>query len=266
MVGAGNTPRRVLLLAAHPNDEFGLAATLRGHVRRGDEVWVSWFARDDREQVQQRRHAEALEAMAMIGVPEEHLVVADLPPIVLPAQLPDVVDALRDVAARIEPVLVYVPAYEGGHPDHDALNFAAWEVLALEGVEVREYPLYRRAQGRRFLRRIPRFARMIPGIGEPDLHWLEPDDVRFKHDLWRIYKTQHPMFDVLLRFSGDEHRFFTTEQTRTLPLRDYTKPPHDLPLLYEHLASSEMPYTFEEFATAVRRYYWSGGIGDDDAL
>jgi len=266
MAGRTDTrTRRVLLLAAHPNDEFGIAATLRRHAQSGDGVWVAWFAHDDRFQVEQRRSAEARTAMERIGVPEEHTLAADLPPVALASQLPEVVAEVRSVVADVEPDLVYCPAYEGGHPDHDALNFAAYEALALAGVDAREYPIYRKSKHRGLLRRVPRFARMIPGSGgDSDLRWLDPKEVEFKRDLWRVYRTQRPLFDVLLRFSGDEHRFFATEQTRPLPLRDYSKPPHERPLLYEQ--STDSVFSFDEFADAVRRYHWSGGIGDDQAL
>ena len=42
---------------------------------------------------------------------------------------------------------VYVPAYEGGHPDHDAVNLAATlAAAAAAGVRVVEFPLYRRGR------------------------------------------------------------------------------------------------------------------------
>jgi len=93
---------------------------------------------------------------------------------------------------------------------------------------------------------------------------LGPGERGFKRGLWRVYRTQRPLFDVLLRLSGDKRHFFTTEETRPLPLRDYTKPPHELPLLYEENAATY--YTFAEFASAVRRYHWSGGVGEDDGI
>ena len=255
--------RRVLLLAAHSNDEFSVAATLRAHVACGDAVFISWYARDDRPEVGAKRAAEAREAATLIGIPSEHLELADLSPVALLEQLPALVLALRDTVARVAPDLVYVPAYEGGHPDHDALNFAASETTASAGVETREFPMYSASPQRRFWRRLPSFARFIPGVGDPEVRWLSPSEVRFKRELWALYHTQHPHFDRLLRRSGDEHEFFTTEKTRALPLRDYTKPPHERPLLYE-LQPDELPYRFEEFADKVRHFVWTGGLPDDD--
>lgn len=258
---ADTRPRRVLLIAAHPNDEFGIAATLRGYVDGGDEVWVAWFARDDREDVWELRRAEGHRAMALVGIAENHLLEPALPAVGLASQLPEVVDAARTLRSSIQPDLVYVPAFEGGHPDHDALNFVAWEAFAVDGVEVREFPIYHRAEKRHWLGRVPAFGRLLPGIAEPDVARLTPGQRGFKRGLWRVYRTQRPLFDVLLRLSGDQRRFFTTEQTRPLPLRDYTKPPHEPPLLYEEQSGSF--YTFAEFASAVRRYHWSGGVADD---
>jgi LmbE family N-acetylglucosaminyl deacetylase len=263
MSRAGDTPLTLLLLAAHPHDEFALAATLRAHARAGDVVWCAWFAHDDRPKIEEQRRAEALQAMERIGVPTEHAIFADLPALALALQLPTLVDAVHDVVERVGPDVVFCPAYEGGHPDHDALNFAAWEAAGSRGHECREYPMYRRTtRPRRLFRRVPRFARLLPGMSEPDTRWLDRREVAFKRSLWRVYKSQRPVFDVLLRFSGDEQRFFTTEQTRVLPLRDYMKPPHERPLLYEQQA--EPGFSFEEFARMVRRYQWAGGIEDGE--
>ncbi len=258
----GDHTRTVMLFGAHSNDEFALAATLAAHVRAGDAVWAAWFARDDREKVDKLRQEEAFEAMRRIGVQRDCLIFADLPPFALVEQLPALVDAIRELVEHLKPDLIYCPAYEGGHPDHDALNFATYEGAALEGVECREYPMYRRAGTRRFLRRLPRFARLLPG-SEPDLRWLDPKEVAFKRELWKVYKSQHPLMDWLVRLSGDELRFFSTEQTRPLPLRDYRRPPHERPLLYENQPEG-VPFSFEEFADKVRRYEWSGGIDDEN--
>ena len=255
--------RRVLLFAAHSSDEFSVAATLRAHVARGESVFISWYARDDRPDVGVRRAAEAREAAALIGIPSERLEFADLSPVALLEQLPALVLALRDTVARVAPDLVYVPAFEGGHPDHDALNFAAFEAASSTGIETREFPLYSASPDRRFFRRLQSFARFIPGAGDTQVRRLNPAEVRFKRELWALYRTQHPHFDRLVRRSGDEREFFTTEKTRPLPLRDYTKPPHERPLLYE-LQAGELPYTFEEFADKVRHYLWTGGLPDDD--
>lgn len=248
----------MLLMVAHPNDEFGLAATLRAHVNAGDEVWAAWFARDDRDDVRVLRRAEAHMAMSRIGVPAEHLLEADLPAVDLASQLPEVVLAAREARRIVRPTLVYVPAFEGGHPDHDALNFVAWETFALDGVAVREFPIYRHSSSKSWLRRVPSFGQLLPGVSDPDVKQLGPGERGFKRGLWRVYKTQRPLFDVLLRLSGDRRHFFTTEETRPLPLRDYTKPPHDPPLLYEETAATY--FTFAEFASAVRRYHWAGGL------
>lgn len=253
--------RRILLLAAHPNDEFGIVATLRSHVDLGDDVWVAWFARDDRDDVWEVRSAEGRRVLGLAGIPEDHLVEAGLPALDLTSQLPEVVRAANDVRESLQPDRVYVAAFEGGHPDHDALNFAAWEAFSVHGVEVLEFPLYHRAE-RRWTNRVPAFGHLLPGIIDPYVRRLSPGERGFKHGAWRQYRTQKPLFDVLLRLSGDQRTFFSAEETRPLPLRDYTKPPHEPPLLYEE--HSDWFYSFAEFASAVRRYHWNGGASDDD--
>ena len=254
---------RILLVAAHPSDEFGVAATLRRHARTGNEVFAAWLARDDRRDVQRLREAEARQAMSIIDVPLENLRFPRLPSEPLAFLLPVIVDEIRRLIARIKPDVVYVPAYEGGHPDHDAVNFAAWEAALPTGVEVLEYPLYH-ASERRWFRRVPVFGQLLPSIGDDQVRVLTPREARFKRIVWNVYKSQRPLTDVLLRMGGDGGRFFTTEESRPLPMRDYTKPPHERPLLYER--NTGFPFSFDEFSQSVRRFYWSGGVEDDGDL
>lgn len=249
--------RRILLLAAHSHDEFSIAATLRRHVRAGDTLLAAWFAHDDRKDVERLRRAEAIEAMRMLGVAGPSITFVPLPAEPLVVQLPEVVDAVRALAEKHGPDLVYCPAFEGGHPDHDALNFAVWEALGSQGIECREFPIYRRAQTRRFLRRLPRFGRLLPAAGEPETLALTAGEQKFKRELWKVYATQRPLFDLLLQLSGDEQRIFSSEQSRPFPMRDYERPPHERPLLYEQMAGT--PYLFDEFSAMIRRYLWSGG-------
>lgn len=258
---ADATGRTVALFAAHPHDEFALAVTLVRHAAAGDDVWIGWFAHDDRPEIEHLRREEAEAGAALMGIPDDRLVFADLEPIALAMQLPAAVDAVKGLVGRLEPELVYCPAFEGGHPDHDALNFATYEGAALAGAECREYPLYHRDEARRILKRVPHFADMLPGAGEATTLELTSAEIAFKHELWRIYRSQHPRIDLLLRLSGDEERFFSIEQTRPLPLRDYRHPPHEPPLLYEEQPDGRFP--FSEFADAVL-HYRRGLLGTED--
>jgi LmbE family N-acetylglucosaminyl deacetylase len=252
------SPERVLFVGAHPHDEFTIAATLLAHVSAGDEVFASWYTGDDRPEVLALRQKESQAAMALLGIPEDHLEFVSLEPLALPEQLPGTVEAIAATVARVEPTLAYAPAFEGGHPDHDAINFAAWEAIASKGIETREVPLYTGTQ-RRLWHRLPVFGRFVGSDSEENLRWLTPAEVRFKRELWHVYRSQRPMFDVLLRLSGDERTYFGTERWRYIPLRDYTRPPGERPLFYER---GDSPYPFEFFSEAVRQFVWGGGITD----
>lgn len=253
--------KRVLVLAAHPHDEFSIAATLRAHARAGDEVWAAWFARDDRDDVEQLRRSEACRAAVGIGIAAEHLLFSDLDAMALPLQLAELVAAVRATVEQVRPHVIFAPAFEGGHPDHDAVNFAVYEAALDSGAEVFEYPIYRKAKSRRWLPRIPRFVHLLPGLSEPQVRHLTGREIRFKHSLWHVYRSQQSVLGVLLRLSGDSERFFSAEEMRPIPLRDYTRPPHERPLLYEEIP--DLYFTFEEFESAVRHYHWSGGVGED---
>ncbi|HUK76334.1 MAG TPA: PIG-L family deacetylase, partial [Thermoleophilia bacterium] len=108
-----------------------------------------------------RRIAEGARALAALGLPAAagvDLALPDQHAVEHVATIAGEARRLLEPAAPAEAV-VYVPAYEGGHPDHDAVNLAAALAAASfgvgelgtaalgakgPGVSVVEFPLYRR--------------------------------------------------------------------------------------------------------------------------
>ncbi len=132
--------------------------------------------------------------------------------------LEQLVEQLRDLLADFAPRVVITHAYEGGHPDHDALALAIHLIRrsgARHAFEVVEFAGYHEdAQGRLVTNRFP-----------PGAKWdrrtrltLGPDERRLKRLMLSCFRSQQ---HVLAPFRCDE------EWLRPAPEYDFTAaPPH----------------------------------------
>lgn len=128
--------------------------------------------------------------------------------------------------------LVYVPAYEGGHPDHDAVNLAV-AVLRSRRPELaaREFPLYRRGRAGLSVQAPQPAAGTAP---EPfEVLPLSDDALALRRRLVRANASQAlPSLLPLLALARASGRG-RAEPSRPLPAHDYASPPHSGALLYE---------------------------------
>ena len=107
---------------------------------------------------------------------------------------------------------IYTHAYEGGHPDHDAVAFA------LRGLpDVWEFPLYN-AWGGDF---VP--YRFIEGQAAEEIQ-LTPPQVDRKSEMLRCFRSQER---VIASFPVGKELF------RPMAAYDFSKPPHEGELYYE---------------------------------
>jgi N-acetylglucosamine malate deacetylase 1 len=203
----------VLFLAPHPDDEVvacgiaamrARAAAIPVHVlylttgvppRRGYDARVA------------RRREEALATAALLGLlpvgfrrtPARRLRHE------LDAALDDVDTALRSCSASE----LWVPAFEGGHQDHDAANALATSFV--DWLPVREFAAYNFAGGRV---RANRFADRRGG--ETAIH-ATPGEAALKRQALALYASERGnLRNVDVR----------QEAWRKLPVRDYDAPPH----------------------------------------
>jgi LmbE family N-acetylglucosaminyl deacetylase len=164
--------RRIVVLAAHPDDEIlgvaGLMVTLAG---LGHEIVVVWATDGEAshpgstamsaEQLRDVRRSESLHALAALGVAPaatHHLGFPD-------GSLGGAHEDLRVALARLVTPddLVIAPWCEDGHPDHDAVGEAA----RMLGATAWHYPIWM-------------------------WHWAAPGDGRFPWDRVRV----SPVADV----------------------------------------------------------------------
>jgi LmbE family N-acetylglucosaminyl deacetylase len=137
-------------------------------------------------------------------------------------RLPELIEQLAGLLHELRPEIVFTPAYEGGHPDHDSTAFAMGLAKKLHPHHFShyEYRLYHAG------------AEGDWQTGE----FLPHEEIRSEILAFsaeeRILKARmaaafHTQAEILARFPIDDERF------RPAPEYDFTRPPHHGELLYE---------------------------------
>jgi LmbE family N-acetylglucosaminyl deacetylase len=139
--------RRVVVLAAHPDDEvLGVGGMLRRLAAGGASIVVVWATDGEASHpgtkaltpshLATRRRAESLAALEKLGVMPIHTHHLGLPDSGLSADRPRLVAALREIIDDHD--LVLAPWRGDGHPDHEAVGEAA----AILAATLIEYPIW----------------------------------------------------------------------------------------------------------------------------
>ena len=143
-----------LFLFAHQDDEYGVYALLEDYRLRGVPVRCAYFTDGATGGVSAAtRNAESVAVLRELGVPASHIAFAGeelgIPDAGLPRQIGAAADWVRKWIDAAGPVAaLHVPAWEGGHHDHDALHALAVQVAHERGLIGRttQYALYNGAR------------------------------------------------------------------------------------------------------------------------
>ena len=138
-----------IVIAPHPDDEvLGCASVLRESattiVLLSDGV-PPWTPGDDVDALRQRRHHECETAWETLGARVKDVVEMGFRDLSVWRSVPDLTVALCDFLGKFNSATVHVPAYQRGHPDHDAAYVAALRVrsaLTNPALGWRVYSLY----------------------------------------------------------------------------------------------------------------------------
>ena len=218
----------MLLLIPHPDDELvGAAAAIRRLRRDGGEafgVYLTsgvppsagswWGGRFKYTRSVARRWQEASDVAHALG-----LSIAGhqtIPSRRLKSHLEGSLRWVRAQAIALRPDRIWVPAYEGGHQDHDVANFIGAQLT--KDFEVWEFSEYNYSRGRvesqSFVQRNGDESTLLLGEGE------------------RADKKE-----LLLRYRSEQknlgHIELEREVFRPLSAYDYSKRPHEGPCFYE---------------------------------
>lgn len=229
--------RTGLIIVAHPDDESigatGLMLRLHRcqliHVTDGaprDQRFWAGSQVDSRAEYARVRRSELTRALALIGIEPRCASGLGVVDQEVAMVLGAIAQRLASAITALRPDFVVTHAYEGGHPDHDALAFAVWaagRLIAKQGgtmPPVFEMAMYHGEPGERV---VGRFLSR-PEVPEIELE-LTADEKRLKQAILECFDSQR---EVLAPFREHE-----VERFRPAPSYDFTQPPHQGPLLYE---------------------------------
>lgn len=235
--GDPSPPPRTLFVLAHPDDESvgassrltrvelaGLIYVTDGAPRDGRDAHAAGFSTID--EYAQARRAETLRALAHAGISSERAEFLNYPDQQAAFNLLSLTEALHRWILSTGPDVVLTHPYEGGHPDHDAVAFAvhaATATLTREGhtaPAIIEFTSYH-ARGDGW-----RFGEFLPANGATErVVFLNADSRTLKQRLLACHQSQA---HLLQSVPTEQERF------RFAPDYDFTRPPHDGPVLYEH--------------------------------
>lgn len=146
-------PSCTLIIVAHPDDEvIGAAAVLMHPAARAIVLHVTDGAPRDLIDARRAgcasaaeyaciREAEARAALALAGG-AIRLDCLNIPDQTATRSMPDLALRLYEIMRDVKPARVLTHAYEGGHPDHDAVAFAAAQACRAYGVPIIEMTGY----------------------------------------------------------------------------------------------------------------------------
>ncbi len=249
-------------VVAHPDDEVLIAGTMRRLLKRGVQVHGIWCTSGDYFGKGAVREAELGRASDIPGLPEPCRHLLRVPDLGLIRELDSTAERLAELFVKLRPSAVFCNAFEGGHPDHDCVNFLTAEACLRADLrpELYEFPLYNGAGPAKYwywqINRFPSRQDRGPGQAEGDLLYtrLDPDSIDCKYRMMRAYSSQW-MYMVPARLAsprswlagkGEVYRQFFTD-------RDWTIPPHAGTLNYERSFSSWMKIRFTDFRDAVQK-------------
>lgn len=233
--GHGATPR-VLIAVAHPDDETAGTGAVLARLPDVRLVCATDGAPFDRglwgnptpatrEDYAAMRRRELRCALAVARLGWDCVEQWDIPDQDASSDLADLALRMRDALASDVPEVVLAPAYEGGHPDHDAVSFAVHAACALMARDgdpypaIVEFPLYHAEDDRVVA------GTFAPGHGGDEVTLtLSQREVANKERMMACHASQR---ETLALFPRDAERF------RRSPGHDFTRPPRPGKLNYE---------------------------------
>lgn len=253
-------PPCLLLVFAHPDDEFAAFPWIEQAISNGSQVHAAWLTDGGwGGQSIARRQQESVRVLRSFGVRESHmhfigasLGIGDGS---LHTSLPRAVDALVKLIEKTGAAQIMAPAWEGGHQDHDASHLAACSASVDAGAKVWEYSLYH-GQGLRgpFFKVL---SLIDAGSGVEVMRTTLKQRVSYVLRCFQ-YRSQFKSFLGLLPFYAWRLRKAEAFMRRSIRVEATMTRPHAGPLLYERRTD----LSWESFAASTAAYRFVPRPGD----
>ncbi len=248
------------VVAAHPDDEsIGAAGRICRLANACRIVHVTDGAPSNprfhpepaagltREAYARVRRQEAIRAMAIAGIDESSVMSLGVRDQEASFQLASLARRLAELFVSTGFRIVVTHAYEGGHPDHDAVAFAVCSAMAVLRDRRKDTPVVIEMTG--YHDRFGQLVRgeFLPAPFEPIAErttWLDEQERERKRAMLAAYTTQR---EILAPFAVDCERF------RLAPEYDFCAPPHEGALHYERSGFPIAGATWRALAKAALR-------------
>ena len=245
---------KCLFVFAHPDDDSFISGTIARLLSDGVEVHCVWLTSGGYMGGSVKREKELFAAAEILGLKRSRINLLRLPDLGLIHNLKRAVELLAGICRAVNPQIVYVTAFEGGHPDHDCANFVVYESRKITGLnfDIMEYPLYNGSGSLLTWRwRINAFPNEDGSITRLP---LTSQEVALKHRIMQTYSSQW-MYMIPARLASSEKKMLKSgEPQRLCPeQRDHTIKPHSGKMNYERWFNAFMRIRFSDFRDAVER-------------
>lgn len=139
------TPSRILVLAPHTDDgELGCGASIAHFIAQGSEVYYAAFSLCEQSLPEglapDTLKKECMAATAQLGIEGSHVLFHNFPVRHFPQYRQDILDILVKLNREFKPELVFIPAADDVHQDHQVIHNEARRAFKQTGLLGYELP------------------------------------------------------------------------------------------------------------------------------
>lgn len=236
-----------VFILAHPDEEIYTCNFMADLVRSRKPLDVIYATSGDYhgQEMGKLREQESLDAMELIGVPENRVHFLRMPERELINRLEETLTLVLEKVEALKPDCIISHDFEGGHNHHDAVSFCASKVSTKLKIPLYVFPAYYGWPEQRL------FNQFIPPRKATYTFKLTFEQKSFKTKIMFAHKSQWGGFMEAVERSDDQ-LFFEREVLRYVdsPI-DYTQKPTD-PIGYEFLNSKAKFDDFQRVISSIK--------------